>query len=162
MFYNDLCYVSLNTQHCKMIHSKIMPFLVSVLLTPRSVEIEELRSLKVNLEGSVSHELSHEREELACAYKDADAGKQKALDRVAALKKELAKLKTDFEKKFGGAREVFEVAKRKLVEEINLFTRKLADSENKLRVEVEQIKKKMAITELEIALDASNKYNGQL
>merc|ERR1712222_264623 len=43
-------------------------------------------------------------------------------------------------------------------------TRKLADNENKLRVEVEQIKKKMAITitELEMALDASNKGNGQL
>merc|ERR1712176_1471212 len=77
---------------------------------------------------------------------------------------ELGKLKTDFEKKFGGAREEFEVAKRKLVEEINSLTRKLADNENKLRVEVEQIKKKMAITitELEMALDASNKANGQL
>merc|ERR1719480_461902 len=111
-----------------------------------------------------NRKLSHEREELARAYKDADAGKQKALDRVAALEKELGKLKTDFEKKFGGAREEFEVAKRKLVEEINLLTRKLADNENKLRVEVEQIKKKMAITitELEMALDASNKSNGQL
>merc|ERR1719295_1887994 len=111
-----------------------------------------------------NRKLSHEREELARAYKDADAGKQKALDRVAALEKELSKLKAEFEKKFGGAREEFEVAKRKLVEEINLLTRKLSDSENKLRVEVEQIKKKMAITitELEMALDASNKANGQL
>merc|ERR1712110_963096 len=43
-------------------------------------------------------------------------------------------------------------------------TRKLADSESKLKVEVEAIKKKMAITitELEMALDASNKSNGQL
>merc|ERR1719295_823897 len=111
-----------------------------------------------------NRKLSHEREELARAYKDADAGKQKALDRVAALEKELSKLKAEFEKKFRGAREEFEVAKRKLVEEINLLTRKLSDSENKLRVEVEQIKKKMAITitELEMALDASNKANGQL
>merc|ERR1712066_452353 len=53
-----------------------------------------------------------------------DAGKLKALDRVAALEKELSKLKA----------------------------------------EVEGIKKKMAITitELEMALDASNKSNGQL
>merc|ERR1719219_2355063 len=60
-----------------------------------------------------------------------------ALDRVAALEKELSKLKADFDKKFGGARE---------------------------DVEVEAIKKKMAITitELEMALDASNKSNGQL
>merc|ERR1712241_1075998 len=111
-----------------------------------------------------SRKLAHEREELARAYKDADAGKQKALDRVAALEKELSKLKAEFDKKFGGAREDFEVAKRKLVEEINLLTRKLADSESKLKVEVEGIKKKMAITitELEMALDASNKSNGQL
>merc|ERR1711936_1239562 len=68
---------------------------------------------------------------------------------------ELSKLKADFEKKFGGAREEFEVAKRKLVEEINLLTRKLADSESKLKVEVEAIKNEMA-------MDASNKSNGQL
>jgi len=134
---------------------------------------DEVKSLKTELDALKkryadldrdSRKLTHEREELARAYKDADAGKQKALDRVAALEKELSKLKADFEKKFGGAREEFEVAKRKLVEEINLLTRKLSDSESKLKVEVEAIKKKMAITitELEMALDASNKNNGQL
>merc|ERR1719284_891677 len=126
-------------------------------------ELDQLKKRMADMDRD-NRKLSHEREELARAYKDADAGKQKALDRVAALEKELAKLKTDFEKKFGGAREEFEVAKRKLVEEINLLTRKLADSESKLKVEVEAIKKKMAITitELEMALDASNKSNGQL
>merc|ERR1711931_108887 len=96
--------------------------------------------------------------------KDADAGKQKALDRVALLEKELAKMKTEFEKKFGGARDEFETMKKKLVEEINVLTRKLTDSENRLKVEVEGIKKKMAITitELEMSLDASNKSNSQL
>merc|ERR1719270_3093135 len=139
----------------------------------KGVLADEVKSLKTELDALKkrmadmdrdSRKLSHEREELARAYKDADAGKQKALDRVAALEKELAKLKTDFEKKFGGAREEFEVAKRKLVEEINVLTRRLADSESKLKVEVEAIKKKMAITitELEMALDASNKNNGQL
>merc|ERR1712142_1376004 len=134
---------------------------------------DDLKSLKGELDALKkrladmdrdNRKLSHEREELARAYKDADAGKQKALDRVAALEKELSKLKADFEKKFGGAREEFEVAKRKLVEEINVLTRRLADSESKLKVEVEAIKKKMAITitELEMALDASNKSNGQL
>merc|ERR1711971_585771 len=128
----------------------------------KGVLADEVKSLKTELDALKkrmadmdrdNRKLSHEREELARAYKDADAGKQKALDRVAALEKELGKLKTDFEKKFGGARE-----------EINSLTRKLADNENKLRVEVEQIKKKMAITitELEMALDASNKANGQL
>merc|ERR1719362_472066 len=134
---------------------------------------DEVKSLKMELDALKkrmadmdrdSRKLAHEREELARAYKDADAGKQKALDRVALLEKELSKLKAEFDKKFGGAREDFEVAKRKLVEEINLLTRRLADSESKLKVEVEGIKKKMAITitELEMALDASNKSNGQL
>merc|ERR1711910_259885 len=134
---------------------------------------DEVKSLKTELDALKkrmadmdrdSRKLAHEREELARAYKDADAGKLKALDRVAALEKELSKLKAEFDKKFGGAREDFEVAKRKLVEEINLLTRKLADSESKLKVEVEAIKKKMAITitELEMSLDASNKSNSQL
>merc|ERR1712170_187574 len=139
----------------------------------KGVLADEVKALKGELDAFKkrladmdrdNRKLSHEREELARAYKDADAGKQKALDRVAALEKELSKLKADFEKKFGGAREEFEVAKRKLVEEINVLTRRLADSESKLKVEVEAIKKKMAITitELEMALDASNKSNGQL
>merc|ERR1712064_210117 len=137
----------------------------------KGVLADEVKSLKTELDALKkrladmdrdNRKLSHEREELARAYKDADAGKQKALDRVAALEKELSKLKADFDKKFGGAREEFEVAKRKLVEEINVLTRRLADSESKLKVEA--IKKKMAITitELEMALDASNKSNGQL
>merc|ERR1719495_1263231 len=139
----------------------------------KGVLADEVKALKMELDALKkrmadmdrdNRKLAHEREELARAYKDADAGKLKALDRVAALEKELSKLKADFDKKFGGAREDFEVAKRKLVEEINVLTRKLADSESKLKVEVEAIKKKMAITitELEMALDASNKSNGQL
>merc|ERR1712226_1033731 len=143
------------------------------LTRDRGVLNDEVKSLKMELDALKkrmadmdrdNRKLAHEREELARAYKDADAGKLKALDRVAALEKELSKLKADFDKKFGGAREDFEVAKRKLVEEINLLTRRLADSESKLKVEVEGIKKKMAITitELEMALDASNKSNGQL
>merc|ERR1712064_93839 len=139
----------------------------------KGVLADEVKSLKTELDALKkrladmdrdNRKLSHEREELARAYKDADAGKQKALDRVAALEKELSKLKADFDKKFGGAREEFEVAKRKLVEEINVLTRRLADSESKLKVEVEAIKKKMAITitELEMALDAPNKLAGSV
>merc|ERR1712223_1169666 len=134
---------------------------------------DEVKSLKTELDAlkkrmadmdRENRKLAHEREELARAYKDADAGKQKALDRVAILEKELSKMKAEFEKKFGGAREEFEAMKKKLVDEINILTRKLADSENRLKVEVEGIKKKMAITitELEMSLDASNKSNGQL
>merc|ERR1712002_1328910 len=139
----------------------------------KGVLADEVKSLKMELDALKkrmadmdrdNRKLAHEREELARAYKDADAGKQKALDRVALLEKELAKMKTEFEKKFGGARDEFETMKKKLVEEINVLTRKLTDSENRLKVEVEGIKKKMAITitELEMSLDASNKSNSQL
>merc|ERR1712112_48784 len=143
------------------------------LTRDRGVLNDECKSLKNELDAlkkrmadmdRENRKLAHEREELARAYKDADAGKQKALDRVAILEKELSKMKAEFEKKFGGAREEFEAMKKKLVDEINILTRKLADSENRLKVEVEGIKKKMAITitELEMSLDASNKSNGQL
>merc|ERR1712121_502571 len=143
------------------------------LTRDRGVLTDEVKSLKMELDALKkrmadmdrdNRKLAHEREELARAYKDADAGKQKALDRVALLEKELAKMKTEFEKKFGGARDEFETMKKKLVEEINVLTRKLTDSENRLKVEVEGIKKKMAITitELEMSLDACNKNNGQL
>merc|ERR1719347_1558838 len=162
---NDIVKISNEADRLKMANE--------TLTRDRGVLNDEVKSLKTELDALKkrladmdrdNRKLSHEREELARAYKDADAGKQKALDRVAALEKELSKLKADFDKKFGGAREEFEVAKRKLVEEINLLTRKLSDSESKLKVEVEAIKKKMAITitELEMALDASNKSNGQL
>merc|ERR1719431_259249 len=52
----------------------------------------------------------------------------------------------------------------KLVDEINILTRKLHDCEAKLKNEVEVIKKKMSITitELEMSLDGSNKSNVQL
>merc|ERR550517_944340 len=139
----------------------------------KGVLADEVKSLKTELDALKkrmadmdrdNRKLSHEREELARAYKDADAGKLKALDRVAVLEKELSKMKAEFEKKFGGARDEFETMKKKLVDEINVLTRKLTDSENRLKVEVEGIKKKMAITitELEMSLDASNKSNGQL
>merc|ERR1711887_493914 len=52
----------------------------------------------------------------------------------------------------------------KLVDEINVLSRKLAEAESRLKNEVEVIKKKMSITitELEMSLDASNKSNAQL
>merc|ERR1719233_2696397 len=77
---------------------------------------------------------------------------------------EIAKLKAEFEKTFGGARGEYEANKKKLVEEINVVTRRLAEAESRLKNEVEVIKKKMSITitELEMSLDASNKSNAQL
>merc|ERR1712158_12861 len=74
------------------------------------------------------------------------------------------KLKAEFEKSFGGARSEYEANKKKLVDEINVLSRKLAEAESRLKNEVEVIKKKMSITitELEMSLDASNKGNAQL
>lgn len=134
---------------------------------------DEYKALKMELDALKkrwadtdrdNRKLAHEREELARAYKDADAGKAKALERVAILEKELAKFKVDFEKKWGGAREEYEANKKKLVAEIELLTRRLAEAESRLKNEVEVIKKKMSITitELEMSLDGSNKSNAQL
>merc|ERR1711972_1135605 len=69
-----------------------------------------------------------------------------------------------FEKSFGGARSEYEASKKKLVDEINVLSRKPAEAESRLKNEVEVIKKKMSITitELEMSLDASNKSNAQL
>merc|ERR1712200_285419 len=116
---------------------------------------DELKSIKMEFEGLKkraadmdrdNRKLSHEREELARAYKDANDGKTKALERVAQLEKELAALRRDAEKGLGAAKEEFESIKKKLL------------------IEVEVIKKKMSvtITELEMSRDASNKSNSQL
>merc|ERR1711970_1119434 len=111
-----------------------------------------------------NRKLSHEREELARAYKDANDGKTKALERVAQLERELAALRRDAEKGLGAAKEEFESIKKKLLIEIDTLTRRLAESESRLKNEVEVIKKKMSvtITGLEMSLDASNKSNSQL
>jgi len=134
---------------------------------------DEYKSLKMELDALKkrfadldrdNRKLAHEREELARAYKDTDAAKAKALDRVAQLEKELAKLRSDAEKGLAGARDEFESQKKKLIMEIETISRRLAESESRLKNEVEVIKKKMSvtITELEMSLDASNKSNAQL
>merc|ERR1712128_183488 len=64
-------------------------------------------------------------------------------------------MKAEFEKTFGGARSEYEANKKKLVDEINILSRRLAEAESGLKNEVEVIKKEMS-------LDASNKGNAQL
>merc|ERR1719174_2501595 len=88
----------------------------------------------------------------------------KAQNQVTILEKEIAKLKAEFEKRFGGARDEYEGNKKKMVDEINILSRKLAEAESRLKNEVEVIKKKMSITitELEMSLNGSNKSNAQL
>merc|ERR1719495_322575 len=134
---------------------------------------DELKSYKTELDALKkrfadldrdNRKVTHEREELARAYKKSEEDKTKALHQVSVLEKELAKLKADFDKKFGTITAEYEANKKKLVDEINILTRKLHDCEAKLKNEVEVIKKKMSITitELEMSLDGSNKSNVQL
>jgi len=134
---------------------------------------DELKSYKTELDALKkrfadldrdNRKVVHEREELARAYKGSEEGKAKALAQVSTLEKELAKLKADFDKKFGSVREEYEANKKKMVDEINILTRRLHECEAKLKNEVEVIKKKMSITitELEMSLDGSNKSNVQL
>merc|ERR1712088_175947 len=134
---------------------------------------DELKSFKTEMDALKkrfadldrdNRKVVHEREELARAYKKSDEEKAKALNQVQLLEKELAKLKAEFEKAFGGARSEYEANKKKLVDEINVLSRRLAEAESRLKNEVEVIKKKMSITitELEMSLDASNKGNAQL
>merc|ERR1712042_134136 len=127
------------------------------------MEFETLKKRAADMDRD-NRKLSHEREELARAYKDANDGKTKALERVAQPEKELAALRRDAEKGLGAAKEEFESIKKKLLIEIDTLTRRLAESESRLKNEVEVIKKKMSvtITELEMSLDASNKSNAQL
>merc|ERR1712045_681730 len=134
---------------------------------------DELKSFKTEMDALKkrfadldrdNRKVVHEREELARAYKKSDEEKAKALNQVQLLEKEIAKLKAEFEKTFGGARSEYEANKKKLVDEINVLSRRLAEAESRLKNEVEVIKKKMSITitELEMSLDASNKSNAQL
>jgi chromosome segregation ATPase len=143
-------------------------------LTQVKLKLEdELKSFKTEMDALKkrfadldrdNRKVVHEREELARAYKKSDDEKAKAINQVHLLEKELAKLKAEFEKTFGGARSEYEANKKKLVDEINVLSRRLAEAESRLKNEVEVIKKKMSITitELEMSLDASNKGNAQL
>merc|ERR1719238_208324 len=116
---------------------------------------DELKSFKTEMDALKkrfadldrdNRKVVHEREELARAYKKSDDEKAKAVNQVQLLEKEIAKLKAEFEKTFGGARGEYEANKKKLVDEINVLSRRLAEAESRLKNEVEVIKKKMSIT----------------
>merc|ERR1712080_410785 len=111
---------------------------------------DELKSFKTEMDALKkrfadldrdNRKVVHEREELARAYKKSDEEKAKAVNQVQLLEKEIAKLKAEFEKTFGGARSEYEANKKKLVDEINVLSRKLAEAESRLKNEVEVIKK---------------------
>merc|ERR1719495_2110177 len=129
-------------------------------LTAAKAKLEdELKSFKTEMDALKkrfadldrdNRKVVHEREELARAYKKSEDEKAKATNQVHLLEKELAKLKAEFEKSFGGARSEYEANKKKLVDEINVLSRRLAEAESRLKNEVEVIKKKMSITITEL------------
>merc|ERR1719357_578384 len=104
--------------------------------------------------------MGNEMDRVKMANESLTAVKAKLEDELKSFKTEMDAL----EKSFGGARSEYEANKKKLVDEINVLSRKLAEAESRLKNEVEVIKKKMSITitELEMSLDASNKSNAQL
>merc|ERR1712158_354020 len=120
------------------------------------VVIKELTA-KLGSSDKTCNDLAVKLKEMTNLYEKADRDSK-------ARAQEVAKLKAEFEKTFGGARSEYEANKKKLVDEINVLSRRLAEAESRLKNEVEVIKKKMSITitEQEMSLDASNKSNAQL
>merc|ERR1711997_1186469 len=134
---------------------------------------DELKSYKVDLEAlkkrlheveQENRKLAHDREELARAYKDTDALKLRLEQRVQELELELKKLTKSADVNLKNKEDEFAAIRKKMIVEIESLTTRLHQTEAQLKNQVEQIKKKMAvtITELEMSLDASNKSNGQL
>ena len=74
-------------------------------------EMDALKKRFADLDGD-NRKVVHEREELARAYKKSEDEKAKATNQVHLLEKELAKLKAEFEKSFGGARSEYEPTRR--------------------------------------------------
>merc|ERR1719278_1880593 len=134
---------------------------------------DELKSMKAELDAVKARfhdidvenrKLAKDREELARAYKDSDAGKIKAEGRVRELEDELKKLRADADHRLNAKDNDAMAMKKKLTMEIESLTVRLQETESRLRNEVEKMKKKMSVTiaELEMSLDASNKANNQL
>ena len=74
-------------------------------------EMDAFKKRFADLDGD-NRKVVHEREELARAYKKSEDEKAKATNQVHLLEKELAKLKAEFEKSFGGAKSEYEPTRR--------------------------------------------------
>ena len=144
-----------------------------VLSRDKTKAEDEVRTLKMELDALNNrfHEIdvenrkhAHDREELARAFKETDAGKMKAELRVKELEDELKKLRADADHRLNSKDGEAMAMRKKLSMEIESLTVRLQETESRLRNEVEKIKKKMSVTiaELEMSLDASNKANVQL
>jgi len=105
--------------------------------------------------------LENEREELAAAYKEAEALRKQEEAKAQRLAAELAQVRHDYEKRLAQKEEELEALRKQFQIEVEQLNMRLAEAEAKLKTEVARIKKKMQaqITELEMSLDAANKQN---
>jgi len=105
--------------------------------------------------------LENEREELAAAYKEAEAGRKAEEQRSMRLTAEFGQFRHEAEKRIQEKDEEIETIRKQTSIEIEQLNARVAEAETKLKTEVLRIKKKLqvTITELELSLDVANKNN---
>merc|ERR1712001_71868 len=112
---------------------------------------DELKGMKVDVDAfkkrlheleQENRKLTHDREELARAYKDTDTLKIKFEQRVQELELELKKLTKSVEVNMRNKEDEFGAIRKKMTVEIESLTVRLHETESKLRGEVDKIKKK--------------------
>ncbi|XP_074112759.1 paramyosin, long form [Cotesia typhae] len=105
--------------------------------------------------------LENEREELAAAYKEAEAGRKVEEQRSQRLSAELSALRHETDRRLAEKDEEIECIRKQTSIEIEQLNARVVEAETKLKTEVTRIKKKLQIqiTELELSLDVANKNN---
>lgn len=105
--------------------------------------------------------LENEREELLAAYKESEVMRRQEEAKAQRLAAELAQTRHDYERKLAIKEEELESIRKQMQIEIEHLNQRLAEAESKLKSEVARLKKKyqVQITELEMSLDAANKFN---
>jgi len=108
--------------------------------------------------------IENEREELAAAYKEAEAGRKAEEQRSQRITAELNQYRHDAERRIQEKEEEIESIRKQMTIEIEQMSARLVEAETKLKTEVVRIKKKLqvTITELEMSLDVANKNNIEL
>ncbi|XP_018916899.1 paramyosin, long form isoform X2 [Bemisia tabaci] len=108
--------------------------------------------------------LENEREELAAAYKEAEAGRKAEEQRSQRLSAELSQFRHEAEKRLAEKDEEIEAIRKQTSIEIEQLNARVVEAETKLKTEVTRIKKKLqaTITDLELSLDVANKNNLEL
>lgn len=105
--------------------------------------------------------LENEREELAAAYKEAEATRKLEEQRANRLSSELSQYRHDMERRLTEKEEEIESIKKNMAIEIDQLNSRLVEAETRLKTEVQRVRKKLqiTITELEMSLDVANKSN---